>query len=318
MHAHTSFVDSTDWPDRGDPAETPVRLICRHSSRLLLARAQRWAPLLPFERVAGLAFQTILSAGIAHLPLRDPASGAWIGIDALAADARPVSVFAVTQSLDLPYSSTARRVNDTVGTGMLLKERRGLRVAPAFFAGGRLDAVTAADRAELVRAIDLLAAAGYDPVPSLRDGGLERVPAAVVSRVLLAYALRSLESVKHLYGDIISGMLAVTVIGANVEHLFADPMLDLRFGGQDRPPPDALRRPVTVRELARRADMPFETVRRRVSALRTRGVLELRGDGIILPARVLMDDAQLADNVRIAGHFQWLLATLSDLASAAA
>lgn len=303
-------------PPTGTAAMTaaPVRLICRHSSRLLLARAQRWAPLMPAERLAGLVVQTVLSAGIAHLPYRDPASGAWIGIDVAPDRARPTAVMAVRRSLELPYASIARRVDELVAAGTLLKERRGVRVAPALFGDGAMARVAAADRAELAETIALLAAAGHDPAPALRDGGLARLPAPVVERALLAFSLRALESVKQLYGDVVSGMVAVTIIAANVEHLTQDPALDRLFVDQETPPPDALRRAIPVRELARRMEMPFETVRRRVSDLRARDLVELHDDGIVLPARVLLREAQLADNRRMAGHFHWLLATLADLA----
>lgn len=294
----------------------PVRMICRHSSRLLLDRAHRWAGIAA-DRSTALVLQTVLSASIAHLPWRDSAGGEWIGIERVADRGRPVSVLSISQSLDLSYASVARRIDDLVGAGLLMKERRGVRVTPAFFVGGRIEAATAGDRHGLQQSMDLLAAAGHDPTPSLRTGGLDRLPDAVIGRVLLSYALRVLESLKQLYGDAVSGMLTVTVITANINHLLADPTLDRMFADQDSPPPDELRKGITVRELARRAEMPFETVRRRVNELLARDMLENRPDGLILPARVLLREAQLEDNLRIVGHYHWLLATLSDLATAA-
>lgn len=297
------------------PGGSAVRMICRHSSRLLLDRTHRWAALVLPERSYALVLQTVLSASLAHLPWRDPISDAWIGVEDATTQGRPVSVLSISQSLDLSFASVARRVDDLIAAGLMVKERRGVRVAPSFFASGRVDAAAAGDRQSVQQCMDLLADAGHDPAPALRTGGLARVPDPVIARTVLAYSLRVLESVKQLYGDAGSGMLIVTVIAANIDHLLADPALDRQFADQDNPPPDELRRGITVRELARRADIPFETTRRRVNDLLARDMLENRADGLILPRRVLLRPAQMADNVRVAGHFHWLLATLSDLAA---
>lgn len=315
---HASLIITADrQADWGTASahDAPVRLICRHVSRLLLARGQRWKPLMPAERLAGLVMETVLSAGIAHLPYRSTAEGSeWNGIVSVTERARPVSVLAITQSLDLPYASIARRVDELVAAGFLLKGRRGISIAPGFFADGRVARIVVDDRADLAQMLDLLAAAGHDFAPELRNGGLGRLPDEIVERALLAFSLRGLESVTELYGDVVSGMLAVTVIAANVEHLIEHASLGDQFTDQDTPPPDELRKAITVRELARQTGMPFETVRRRVNELRAHDILEHRDDGVILPARVLLRPRHMADNVRIVGHFHWLLATLSDLA----
>lgn len=295
----------------------PVRLISRHLSRLLLDRTHRWAALVNGDRSAALVLQTILSAATAHLPWRDPLTDAWIGIDAAIAQGRGVSTLSISQSLDLSYASTARRVDEIAEAGLLVKDHRGVRIAPAFFENGRIDAATARDRDGLQMCMDMLAAAGHDPAPALRMGMLKRMPDTVIGRALLIYALRVLESVKQLYGDAVMGMLIVTIIAANVDHLLADPELDRQYGDQDAPPPDQLRRGITVRALARRADMPFETARRRVNELLAHDMLENRPDGLIFPARALLRTAQMTDNERIAGHFHSLLAMLSDLAASA-
>lgn len=304
------------YPPSPAPSEdAPVRLVCRHVSRMLLARGARWKPLMPLERLAQLVMETVFSAGIAHLPYRMPGVPPhWLGLGAASEAGRPVSVLALTRSLDLPYASTARRVTELVGAGFLRRESRGIRVAPQLLADNRLPAVVAADKADLAETLTLLAQAGHDPAPALRDGGLDRLPADVIERALLAFSLRVLESVKELYGDVVNGVLAATIVAANVNHLIVDAELGGDFTRQDEPPPDALRQPIPVRVLARDVAMPFETVRRRVNELRARDIVEAREDGVVLPTRVLMRDAHLADNLRITRHFHGLLDTLADLA----
>ena len=300
---------------RSAAAGAPVRLVCRHVSRLLLARNQRWLPLMPDDRLAGLVFETVLSAGVAHLPYHTPgADPEWLGLISAAARARPVTMLAITESLDLSYASVSRRVGVLIGAGLLVKEARGVRVAPERLADGRLAAIAQDDRAALAETVALLAAAGHGRAPTLTAGGLDRIPADVVERLLLAFALRALEPIKTLYGDVLDGILAATITAANIGHLIENPALGNQFAGEDAPPPDVLRQPIPIRELARRAGLPFETVRRRVNALRDADLLVCTDAGVVLPTRVLMRDVNLADNVRLMRQFHRLLETLTDLA----
>lgn len=307
---------ATPMPDRNAAADSPpVRLVCRHVSRLLLARNRRWLALMPDDRLAGLVFETALSAGVAHLPYHTAGPAPeWLGLVSGAALARPVTVLAITQSLDLSYASGSRRVTTLVGAGLLLKETRGVRVAPGVLADGRVAKIAAGDRADLAETIALLAAAGHDCAPALARGGLERIPDDVVERLLLTFALRALESLKALYGGVLDGILAATITAANVAHLIENPALGSQFAGEDAPPPDVLRQPIPVREIARRVGLPFETVRRRVNALRDAGLVEAHEAGMVLPTRVLMREVNLADNVRLTRQFHRLLEALTELA----
>lgn len=303
-------------PNAGIPARdvSQVRLICRHASELLLLRSERWTPLWPSERMAGLVIETTLSATTAHLPYCDPLpEPSWIGLDAALDAARPLSVLAMARSLKLPYGSIARRVEQLVAADLLIKESRGVRVSPRFLSGDRPIGITEANKAELRRILGQLQAAGYAPAPDLLGPAFDQIPAMVVERAIIAFSLRVLEGVTHRYGDAINGLLAANIIAFNVHHLTQDPVLSQRFAAEDAPPPDELRQPIPVRVLARMIGMPFETVRRRVNDLRDEGVVVILDEGVILPAEVLLSPKHLSDNRRIVQHFEQMLKLLTAL-----
>lgn len=90
-------------------------------------------------------------------------------------------------------------------------------------------------------------------------------------------------------GQVIDPLLITAVIEANVAPINQDPALQLRYGTLDTPPPDELRRPVSINAIAASLGLPFETVRRRLNALAA------KGDCVITPKGVLVPSARLAD-----------------------
>jgi hypothetical protein len=76
------------------------------------------------------------------------------------------------------------------------------------------------------------------------------------------------------------------ILAANVAHLDVDPGKKL-FASVDTPPPDEVRRPVSVRSISQSLGIPFETVRRRVQALVEAGLCKRVKGGIIIPVQVV-------------------------------
>lgn len=83
-------------------------------------------------------------------------------------------------------------------------------------------------------------------------------------------------------------MIAITQ--ANVAPLLRDPDRQTAFDGLDAPPPDELRRPVSIRSLADSLGLPAETVRRRVHRMAAEGVCVLSPRGVVVPQRVLASE----------------------------
>lgn len=87
--------------------------------------------------------------------------------------------------------------------------------------------------------------------------------------------------------DVIDGLLLCAISQANVAQITRSAELQRQFATLDQPPPDSLRRPVSMSALANSLRIPFETVRRRVSALVDIGVVKTQARGVIVPTAPL-------------------------------
>lgn len=87
--------------------------------------------------------------------------------------------------------------------------------------------------------------------------------------------------------DVIDGLLLVAISQANVAQITRNPELQRTFATLDQPPPDEIRRPVSVSAIANSLRLPFETVRRRIAALVELEVVKTANRGVIIPAAPL-------------------------------
>jgi hypothetical protein len=87
--------------------------------------------------------------------------------------------------------------------------------------------------------------------------------------------------------DVVDGLLLCAISQANVAQVTRSPELQRRYATLDQPPPDEIRRPVSMSALANSLRIPFETVRRRVTALIELGVIKSLPKGVIVPTAPL-------------------------------
>jgi hypothetical protein len=87
--------------------------------------------------------------------------------------------------------------------------------------------------------------------------------------------------------DVIDGLLLVAISQANVAQITRSPELQLRYATLDQAPPDELRRPVSISAIANSLQIPFETARRRITALVDVGVVRVAPKGVVIPAAPL-------------------------------
>ena len=83
--------------------------------------------------------------------------------------------------------------------------------------------------------------------------------------------------------DILDGLLLCAISQANVAQITRNPELQRLYATLDQPPPDELRRPVSISAIANSLRIPFETARRRISALIDLGVVVTHPRGVIIP-----------------------------------
>ncbi|MES2342847.1 MAG: hypothetical protein V4597_14325 [Pseudomonadota bacterium] len=87
--------------------------------------------------------------------------------------------------------------------------------------------------------------------------------------------------------DLVTGMIFLATVRANVRHLLEEPGLAAVYFEPGRLPPEALRRPVSVYAIARELHLPYETARRHIGKLLAAGLCVRGGDGgVVVPAEV--------------------------------
>ena len=116
------------------------------------------------------------------------------------------------------------------------------------------------------------------------------------SRLVLQCAapvfLQGLGGLAHLSGgDRLAALLTLAILEANVRHVVRDPVLALRYARFESPPPDEIRRPVSVRALAESLSLPYDAARRRVAALEATGVCVRTAKGVYIPNSALTTEA---------------------------
>ena len=113
-------------------------------------------------------------------------------------------------------------------------------------------------------------------------------PTRIIVRNMSVFVLRGVAALRQAVGDQLSAaFIFATVRCANVSHTpytAADARLLLPEAGEAG---DHLRRGVSVNAVARSFAMPYETVRSCVNSLIARDLMERRGDGVLVPGRVL-------------------------------
>jgi DNA-binding Lrp family transcriptional regulator len=87
--------------------------------------------------------------------------------------------------------------------------------------------------------------------------------------------------------DVLDGLLLCAISQANVAQITRNPELQRRYALLDQPPPDELRRPVSVSAIANSLRIPFETARRRIAALADLGVVVTQPRGVVIPTAPL-------------------------------
>ncbi len=110
--------------------------------------------------------------------------------------------------------------------------------------------------------------------------------ARAIVRLTAQYFLRTLDVAKAVHdGDPIKAIIFTAIWSANSSHLRPD----LGFYASDDPPPDDMRRPITISAIAESLGMPNETVRRYVKKLIADGLCQTHGHkGVIIPRSVFI------------------------------
>lgn len=271
--------------------QPPARILIRSYADMALrfGHAER----APFDGdpLSTFIFKTLAGANRQHLPYASAESRllAQIGEPAAAAMderralMRPVSIHAVSQSLKLPYETVRARVQTMLDRGQMERVRGGLIAVAALAPDGPFAEAVLNSHAVIVESFQALSLLGYDFAASAAPSQVdEPPPPGLIVRIVMDMSARYTELLSPTFGGILPITIWAGVMRANVRELMTDPEAAWRYAGQDEPPPDALRRPISVRALSNELNLPFETTRRHVASMADRGWLtSIPGQGVI-------------------------------------
>jgi DNA-binding Lrp family transcriptional regulator len=262
---------------------------------------------------SGLLVQAINMANIAHIDARTE-EGRRAGVsDGLVRDeARvPVPIARLAVSTGLPLGTTRRIVHRLIETGVCVRIDGGVIVPRAVLEhADALRLATANERhvREFVRKLLAFGLVEEAPVetPEWHTTVERAAMPRVVARLSLEYCLRALRLLVETYGDIRAGIVAQAIVTTNTAHLDAPMGEGWRYTAVDQPPPDAVRRPVSVLGLSKSLGLPYETLRRQVHRLIEAGVCVRVEGGLIVPMAVVEQPAAsqaVLANVRYVRQF---------------
>ena len=189
-----------------------------------------------------------------------------------------VSVRALAQSLGLAYETTRRQVAVLESAGLLSRAGdTGVTIAPGAPLPPLMWDLERCD--SLRRLIADLKGLDYafDPGPGATPRP-DKDLAAPLGALLDAFMLRALEAGVAPYGSMLDALIFSGLITANAADITYDRDLAQKYAWSDSPPPDELRRPVTIAELAERLGLHHETIRRHVVRFIAQGYV-VRGPG---------------------------------------
>jgi DNA-binding Lrp family transcriptional regulator len=123
--------------------------------------------------------------------------------------------------------------------------------------------------------------------PSSAPNPAPALPWWRIGRATLNYITDSIALGRTGGADILDPLISWAIVEANVAVINQDAELSRRYAALDTPPPDELRRPVSVNAIAASLRLPYETVRRRVAAMTAAGICVSTPRGVYVPTAVL-------------------------------
>jgi DNA-binding Lrp family transcriptional regulator len=136
--------------------------------------------------------------------------------------------------------------------------------------------------------------------------------ARLTNRLAIAYLL---DAIAIFRGDehLVDALLISAISQANVAPITRQADLQVAYSAPEAPPPDEMRRPVSMNALASSLGLPFETVRRRVRGLVARKVCVVVDGGVIVPTATVSSPEYFEDTFRLYERLRAFYYQLRDL-----
>ncbi len=229
---------------------------------------------------------------------------------------RGVSVRSLAISLAQPFETTRRKTAALEADGLLRRVKgAGLVATEEAVGGAAYHAECAVARAALVKLLADLSSLGVEL--SRVSGPLREHPprseteiAAIVRLHVDTFLLRSIEYGVTVWGSMLVNVLVAAMVTLNAGVVTHDPDLARRYAGAATPPPDILRRAVTVTDMGDRLGMSYDVVQRRVKRFVAEGWAERVRGGYLFSMEKQQKPQVLDTGLRVVQRFIQMLQAL--------
>lgn len=266
-----------------DAANAPSRLIGRFIAEVQLAAVAAVVEALETHCGRSVAFDraTVLMVIMRAGPHFHCAS---VGDDAPGDPNAAISINAVAASLNRPFETVRRHVNALIAADVCLRTPRGIRMQPDIAALPALHRAVRQVHDLMVMLIGYAHRHGIT-LPAARPG-VAYQPGATIAATL-DLILAAAEYLHDYYADWMEMAIVNAVIAANARTVTFDPQLAHRYAFADTVPPESLRIPVAVAEIARALRIPYSTVQRQANRSIARGQLKRVTGGVMITTEFL-------------------------------
>ncbi|MHA6722540.1 hypothetical protein [Sphingomonas sp. RS2018] len=211
---------------------------------------------------------------------------------------RRSSINAIAASLDRPYATIHRHVMSLIGEGLVVQVDGGVAVSNDPAVADRIVALLTLAHDSLVRlAEDFAGEVEFPAPPSVPVRDLHK-------RILLAafdVLLVPFEYAREPVMEWTSKLVWIVIIVANVRHITIDPVLADRYAYD--PTPDALRRPIGARAIAKLTGLSYGTVYRHCRLLAELDVIRYDGTGWLTVTNQLFNPDVDHGVIALLGYF---------------
>ncbi|WP_369059116.1 winged helix-turn-helix transcriptional regulator [Caulobacter sp. 73W] len=222
-------------------------------------------------------FGAIVDANFGALDAQPRLGVAFGDADSYAPEAlrRPITTHAVAQSLSISPETARRRIKRLVQDGKVRVGPKGLIATDAGIASPTYKSIQMANYDRTAAFYRLMRMLGAAPAPSAEPAAGEAPLVRVVGRATSEYTLRRVQDLM----DICGGVLGLACIGetivCNLRDIDGPGLVNwIETRG-------ATGRPVSTREVARGAKLPYETVRRQIDGLSKKGLIRKDRTGVV-------------------------------------
>lgn len=289
------------------------RLLSRLAGEYHVQTARRVTLAMSRDIVTDMTILAITRANVREVTASpESVAHTYDGVPGVPADALriPVSVYAVAKDLGLPYENIRRRVKKLLDAGICVAVDGGVVVPGATVVRpSNLDLIaetqTATENfvAEAGR-FGVSAAQHYQPpTPGL--------PRQVIRLAMNYFLDATSRSAKGLDLDVVAILVLRAINMGNITHVTHDPTLAVTYGGMAQVPPEEARRPVSIYSIGRFLQLPYETARRAVARLESRGLVRKSANGLTVPLEVVSRPEVMSGMLQLVALTETFLADLA-------